>query len=645
MTWRAVVIGLASAAFFAAFTPYNDIKIGATMISGNQFPVGALLVELFLVFVVNVALRRTRPDLAFTPAELLTVWTLILVASGIPSGGMMRFLIPHIVAPHYHSNAANGWEAKVWGAAPDWLKIRDPAAVKAFYEGYPRGEEHVPWGAWIVPLLTWGLLAALFLAASFCIASLLRRQWVEHEKFAFPLVSVPLLVSEEPEPGRLLNRRLRSPLLWIAVLATTVLHGMKGLHLLYPTVPDIPLQWNLIDYLPSPPWSQLDLFPIALYPLMIGLTYLLPREVAFSFWFFFLFYKFEILLCALFNWQMPGVIGAHGYKQFHALQSFGGGLGLLCWAIWTGRGHLRRVWQRIGRTEPGADDDESREMLSYRATALGLVGSYGGIALWLALARVPLPFILLSLFLMTLIIVVISWMVCQAGMLFVQTAYGSIDLIAPIRGTAGLPLPALYTQYRFESSFFLNTREMVAPSVLEGAKAANVVGFSARRLFWGMAASVALTVVISAAASLILPYYGGGAAAIDNDWVYNAAPKKPLNLFGGAASVPIVGSWVNWLHILGGFLGVLGLLACRAYLGFGLHPIGFLGASVNATHALYFSMFLGWLFKSLILRYGGMRLYARLLPFFLGLILGDALNAALWIVLGVVLGTGYRILP
>ena len=103
-------------------------------------------------------------------------------------------------------NAANGWEAKVWGAAPDWLKIRDADAVKGFYEGYPRGQEQVPWGAWIGPLSAWCILAALFLAASFFLASLLRRQWVERERFAFPLVSVPLLLSEEPERGRLLKR-------------------------------------------------------------------------------------------------------------------------------------------------------------------------------------------------------------------------------------------------------------------------------------------------------------------------------------------------------------------------------------------------------------------------------------------------------
>ena len=650
VTRRAMATGLAGAAFFAGFTPYNDIKVGATMIAGNQFPVGALFVELVLVFVVNVVLRRFWPRREFTAAELVTVWALILVSSGIPSGGMMRFLIPQIVAPHYHSNAGNNWELNLWASAPAALKINDPAAVKAFYEGYPRGTEHVPWGAWILPLLAWGTLAGLFLVASFCMASLLRRQWVENEKFAFPLVAVPLMVADEPEGGRILNARLRNPLLWAAVGICTIIHGFKGLYLLYPTIPDIPLSWNLTDYAPSSPWNQLDAFPIAIYPLMIGLTYLLPREVAFSFWLFFLLYKAEILLCAVNNWQMPGVLGAHGYKQFHALQSFGGAIGLTAWVMWTARKYLGEVFSAFWRGDDSNDFDrrrnaDGRELLSHRATLFGLIFSYTGMTLWLWWAGVPLLYVAFSLFLMTIILIVISWMVCQGGMLFVQTAYSSVDIVAPIRGSAGLDLPGMYTQFRFESSFFLNTREMVTPSALEGAKAANAAGFSVRRLFGAMAASVALTVVISAIASVMLPYYSGGATAINNDWVYNSAPKKPLNLFGGMVGTPFVGSWLNIFHVLGGFALTLGLLMCRAYLGFGLHPIGFLGASVSATHLLWFSMFLGWLFKSLILRYGGMKAYALFLPFFLGLILGDALNAVLWIILGHLTGTGYRILP
>ena len=111
------------------------------------------------------------------------------------------------------------------------------------------------------------------------------------------------------------------------------------------------------------------------------------------------------------------------------------------------------------------------------------------------------------------------------------------------------------------------------------------------------------------------------------------------------ATAPAVGYGANALHILAGFALTLGLMLCRAYLGFGLHPIGFLGASVSATHTLWFSMFVGWVCKTLILRYGGMKGYAALLPFFLGLILGDALNAVFWIIMGHLTGIGYRILP
>ncbi len=417
VTGRAVFVGLACAAFFAGFTPYNDIKVAATFIAGNQFPVGALFVVLFFVTVVNVALRKLAPRRAFTRGELLTIWTLILVSSGIPSGGLMRFLIPHIVAPHYHSNASNAWEANVWAAAPDWLKIRDPDAVKAFYEGYPRGRERIPWEAWTGPLFFWGILAVLFIAASFCVANLLRRQWVEHEKFAFPLVAVPLLLSEEPEGGHLLNRMLHSPALWLAVLLTTLLHTLNGLHLLYPSIPQIRTSVNLTEFMPSSPWNQIDWFPVNLHPLMIGLTYLLSLEVAFSFWFFFLFYKLEVLLCAIYNWQMPAALGAHGYKQFHALQSFGGALALLAWVLWTGRAHLRNVWEKA----TGSGDSrlaalgEAREMFSYRAMLVGRVASYGGIALWLFLAGGSAGLIILSLRLMTLARVIISWMVCQAG--------------------------------------------------------------------------------------------------------------------------------------------------------------------------------------------------------------------------------------
>lgn len=647
VTLRAVLIGLVLVIFFCAVTPYNDFKIAATYIAGTQFPIGALFVLLVFVGIINVILRKFRPEAAFTRGELLTIWSMMIVASGLSTSGMMRYFIPHIVAPHYYSDATNNWEYKIWAAAPDWLKMHDADAARAFFVGYRRGEERIPWDAWLGPLFFWGILALLFVVASFCVASILRRQWIENEKFSFPLVTLPVLLAEEPEGRHLVNGLLRQPLLWLAIGLTTALHTLNGLHTLYPSIPELRMQnWDLNQYLRVRPWNQLGWFVVNVYPLMIGLSYLLSTEVCFSLWFFYLFYKFEILLCALYNWEMMGALGGYSQKQFHALQAYGGAVGLLIWTCWTARGHFRNVWEKAWGGPRAAAIDDSGEMLSYRATMLGLIISYGGIALWLYLARVPFSLIAMSLLGMTLALVVIAWVVCQAGMLFMQMPFASIDVLGPTIGTQAFKIPALYTQYRMEGMFLYDTREMLIPSVLNGAKTAEAARFSARALLGAMALAVGVGLVVSAVASLWLPYYNGGAnSLVTQGWTYRSAPQIPLNLLGGAASAPPATAWTNYLHIGGGFIGVLGLLILRAQFNFGLHPIGFLGPSVHAVHMLWSSIFLGWLFKSLIQRYGGMKGYTAFLPFFLGLIVGDVLNAVIWIILGYFTQTGYNIMP
>ena len=45
-----------------------------------------------------------------------------------------------------------------------------------------------------------------------------------------------------------------------------------------------------------------------------------------------------------------------------------------------------------------------------------------------------------------------------------------------------------------------------------------------------------------------------------------------------------------------------------------------------------------WLLKGLVLRYGGMGFYRRVLPYFLGLILGDYIVPLLWAIAGVITG-------
>ena len=61
------------------------------------------------------------------------------------------------------------------------------------------------------------------------------------------------------------------------------------------------------------------------------------------------------------------------------------------------------------------------------------------------------------------------------------------------------------------------------------------------------------------------------------------------------------------------------------------------------TYRVWFSVFIAWLLKAVILRYGGPRLYLRLRPFFLGLILGAFSSGGIWLVIDALTGmTGNR---
>ena len=61
-----------------------------------------------------------------------------------------------------------------------------------------------------------------------------------------------------------------------------------------------------------------------------------------------------------------------------------------------------------------------------------------------------------------------------------------------------------------------------------------------------------------------------------------------------------------------------------------LHPIGLLIVYTYYGTIAWASIFLGWLIKVMLVRYGGSRLYRAAKPFFLGLIVGEVLASIFW---------------
>jgi hypothetical protein len=74
--------------------------------------------------------------------------------------------------------------------------------------------------------------------------------------------------------------------------------------------------------------------------------------------------------------------------------------------------------------------------------------------------------------------------------------------------------------------------------------------------------------------------------------------------------------------------GLAGLLSLASYrwAGWPLHPIGLAVALTNTVRIDWFGIFLAWLIKLIVLRFGGIILYRKILPFFVGLILGTCVG-------------------
>ena len=80
------------------------------------------------------------------------------------------------------------------------------------------------------------------------------------------------------------------------------------------------------------------------------------------------------------------------------------------------------------------------------------------------------------------------------------------------------------------------------------------------------------------------------------------------------------------------------MLARRFLLWWPLHPIGYPICAVVWTDYLWASVFIAWAIKSVVLRYGGPRLYRNIRPGFLGLILGQFSVCGVWYIIDAIAG-------
>ena len=149
--------------------------------------------------------------------------------------------------------------------------------------------------------------------------------------------------------------------------------------------------------------------------------------------------------------------------------------------------------------------------------------------------------------------------------------------------------------------------------------------------------AVVLALVASIGSTLYFAYESGAHNA--NSWFFIRAPRYIVDFAAGYVREPAAVDAAG-LGLMGlGGAGMLGLYWIRAhFMGFPIHPLGLAVSQMALTRHMWFAMFVVWLLKAVMIRYGGPRLLLRVRPFFLGFILGEFVALAVWLMIDLATG-------
>ena len=619
MTFRATAIGLALAIAINIWITYSEFAVRSSLMTIAHIPVIVLCPLFLLTAVVNPILICLRASWRLTTEELFGVFAMGLIASTIPGFGFANYFFRVIIPVQYFASPENQWATLLFPHLPDWLVVsNDHQALTWFFEGLPEGRS-IPWFEWVIPFGWWlPFIAALFLAGASVIV-MLRKQWVEHEKLPFPLIHIPLAMMRQEE-GHAIPPYVRNRLFWIGF-----------------SIPVFIIGWNCIDYfipigvIPIGTSYQTMLSlgqdfpatPVKINFMVLAFAFFTNVEVLFSIWFF---QGIATLMVGLLNrFGASGSAGTLGLNSVMLSHYFGGFVVLVLWTLWTARRHLAGVVRlAISPRGDGFGDDE---IVSYRSAVLSLVFSGLFIAFWLTASGMDTGVMVVFLITLFVLYLGIARIVAETGLAYLDMPVNANEFTVGLMGSGNLS-PGSLVSLGLANVYARNWRLFSMTALSHLLYGERTVKRSKSSNLFGV---LCLSGIISMATVILWTLYMG----------YN--PDR-LTSFGGAgdgagaAGVGYIQIMVTWMQnkttissmeqlFFGlGLVISSGLIGLRYYFpGWPIHPIGFAIAGSNVVRVVTFAIFLAWLIKVILLRVGGVSLYKRTQPIFIGLLAGYTL--------------------
>lgn len=617
---RAMLLGLALMPLLVAWNYYVEVVFYT--FATYAAPFYNVVAILFVLATGNRLLARFAPRLSLSAGELIIVYIMLSLQGALCSHNMMEILITLLAHPWKYATPENKWAELFLERLPHWAMISRPEVFEDYYLGNSTFWVAEHWRGWVRPTLVWSSFTTILVLTMLAINVILRRRWIEHERLSYPVLQLPLAIVNRPQ------WLFSSRMMWAGFTVAALLSLVAGLHELLPAVPEVPVgRHGMAAYFTTKPWTVLRGMRWAIYPWAIGIMFLIPLDLSVSCWLFYGLFLAQRVVGEQFGWSRAG-----GFPWSDD-QAFGAYLAILAMGVWIGRDHFVRVFRDgLSLWRRPAESEDRLYRLAVWATVAGIgyltwFGTRVGIGGWLSLAFFLVYFALA---------VMITRIRAEMG-------FPTHDMhhMNPRETFTRLVPPHTFRPndlVGFQCFFWFNRvyASHPMPHQLEAFKMADEARCSARPIGWAMvlAACVAPLFVF-----LILPHFYyqiGSESAHINEWGTQFGRQAFGELAGWLQSERRPDP-ANLVATVAGFAIALGIGAVRVRLiGWPLHPLAYAIANSWGVEQLWLPLIVASGLKWAMLRTGGLPLYRRWIPFFLGLILGDFVAGSLWNVAGMI---------
>ena len=629
VTWRSIFIAL-------LLIPPNVFWVIETECiwhSGHPTTISLfwnVVLNLFFLILINLGIKQVSPKSALSQAEFITIYTMLSIASGLAGHDTLALTIPALPHAFWFATPENDWADLIHPYIPEFLVVSDKEILRGVYDGETPFYNRRIMGAWVGPTLWWTSFIIAVSTIMICLNVIVRKQWTEHEKLAYPIILLPMAITEHGGAAGFFRNRL----LWYGFVVAALINVWHGLAYFFPSLPDFSVRHNARDwgkFFTDRPWNAMGGIPVPLYPFVIALGFLLPLDLSFSLWFFYLFSKIQRVV--------GSALGIPGPFPYLSEQSIGGWLAIFIMAVMVTRRHLANVCRTIFGHAGSIDD--SQEPISYRASLLLIIIS-GFYILWFTLKAGMTFWIIIPYFLF--------FYALSVGITRVRAEIGPpahemagmcngqqflINLLGT-RPLGGRNLGFITLNWWMSGRGY---REHIMPHQLESFKMAERASMNTKKLVFAMLLAVIWGSLVTFWATLSELYRLGGAITGAGGGIGPSIGHiGQFNWLSGLLNFPREPDLPAIGAMAGGIGFTFSLMVMRSrFMWFPLHPAGYAISLTGGVGYFWSCLVIANVLKWLTLQFGGAGSYRKAIMLMFGIMLGEYVVGAFWSVLSVVI--------